>query len=443
MIRSLDDYPQGEEEYSLKEVYLPNEEFEDLWAFVMENQEEQQSSERIFLLSSKGKKRQIKTKNFVGVVETSKNLSLEILPKIFHGSQDYETELYSTKEVFFHMLTKLRNSPFLSISKAHLRTKKNFPILEVFIKQFAEEVSGIIRTGIKSKYVTTEDTTSFIRGKLLVTQNIRLNNSNNSRFHCAFDEYSQNMAYNSLIKTALIKLNRSSQNHSNKSQLTKLNNYFDLVDVSKDIDADFLKVSANNRLYSNYNRCIGWAEIFLNRKSFTNFSGDSQNSSVLFPMERIFEDYVAYLFRKYSVSHRIKPQDKSYFLVESHKGAGKFRLKPDIVAQDTNTNDLIIIDTKWKILESGKVRKNYKITQADMYQLYAYGKKYSKQLGATCKEPKLVLLYPQTPNFNSALEPFVYEGDLELRVIPVNLEYILNNNESLGFEKLFKMIEGN
>ena len=248
------------------------------------------------------------------------------------------------------------------------------------------------------------------------------------------------MVYNNLIKSTLLKLNRSSQDYSNKQLLSRLFGFFDSVDSSKDPSSDFLKVSSKNRLYSNYNRSMEWAEIFLNRKSFTNFSGDTQNASVLFPMERIFEDYIAYLFRKYSLSHRIKVQDKSFFLVENHKGLGKFRLKPDIVASDRNSNELIIIDTKWKILESGKMRKNYNISQSDMYQLYAYGKKYSNEANGINSEPKLVLLYPKTPKFTSELEPFIYEGDLKLKVIPVDLEYILKNDERAGFEKIFKMI---
>ena len=37
----------------------------------------------MFSIFSLGKKLQIKTKNYVGVIETSKGLTLEILPKIF------------------------------------------------------------------------------------------------------------------------------------------------------------------------------------------------------------------------------------------------------------------------------------------------------------------------------------------------------------------------
>ena len=60
VIKSRGDYPHGEA--SLKDLFLPPKEFEDLWQFVVENQEEQLSAERVFGLSSRGKKDKSKQK---------------------------------------------------------------------------------------------------------------------------------------------------------------------------------------------------------------------------------------------------------------------------------------------------------------------------------------------------------------------------------------------
>ena len=57
------------------------------------------------------------------------------------------------------------------------------------------------------------------------------------------------------------------------------------------IVSDFRKVNNSNRLFANYKQAISWSEVFLMNKSFTNFSGNSKNMAILFPMERIFEDY--------------------------------------------------------------------------------------------------------------------------------------------------------
>ena len=72
-------------------------------------------------------------------------------------------------------------------------------------------------------------------------------------------------------------------------------------------------------------------------------------------------------------------------------------------------------------LDESLEKKNYNISQADMYQLYAYGKKYA--LNSDSQEaPRLILLYPSNPNFQKSLDNFIYEGDLTLQVIPFNLE---------------------
>lgn len=430
VIRSKDDYEVDSNFKSLKELYLPKDHFNDLFEFIMQNQEERNEGERMFSIYSKGKKRQIKTKNYVGVIETSKGLTLEILPKIFfnYSNEDYNIELHNTKKVFLKMLSKLKNSPFLNISSAHLKTSSNFPLLEVFIENYINEIKKIIRSGVKSQYVDKRENLNFMKGKIVNSLNYKYNHSNKARFYCAFDEFSENMVYNQLIKSTLLKLNRVSKSNYNRNSIIQILHRFESVKESADHISDFRKVSENNRLFLNYKKAISWSEVFLMNKSFTNFSGNSKNIAILFPMERIFEDYIGYLMKTYADGHEIKTQDKSYYLVANHKDKNKFRLKPDIVVTNEKNYEQIIFDTKWKLLDETKENKNYNISQSDMYQLYAYGKKYGLK-NEFQKEPKLVLLYPSNPNFKKPLEDFIYEGELILSVIPYNLKNSLSKED--------------
>ena len=64
-------------------------------------------------------------------------------------------------------------------------------------------------------------------------------------------------------------------------------------------------------------------------------------------------------------------QDKGYYLFTEPRR--QFALRPDIVCKrDKRT---VIIDTKWKRLINSE-RASYGISQSDMYQMYAYSKKY-------------------------------------------------------------------
>lgn len=142
--------------------------------------------------------------------------------------------------------------------------------------------------------------------------------------------------------------------------------------------------------------------------------------ALLFPMERIFEDYVGTLFKRhFNKIMDISLQNKQNFLVENHCNQPRFKLKPDIVAREKNNSGIIILDTKWKLINQNKSsdRYNYDISQPDMYQMFTYGKKYKKV-------KKLFLLYPESDDFNSPLPEFLYhesEDVMRLYACPVRL----------------------
>lgn len=66
-------------------------------------------------------------------------------------------------------------------------------------------------------------------------------------------------------------------------------------------------------------------------------------------------------------------QDRGYYLFEEDNRR-VFALRPDIVIVRPDGHK-IIMDTKWKRLISNR-ETNYGISQADMYQMFAYAKKY-------------------------------------------------------------------
>ena len=158
IIRSREDYSEAENSL-LEEIYLPSNHFESLYKYISNNQDDSKDGEKPFTLSTRGKKRQIRVKNYVGVIETKEGLHLEILPKI-HLNKSSNT-VAETKKVFLRMLKHLKNSPFVNISKAHLEAPKDFPILEVFIKSYIVEVENKLQYGIKHDYILHEENVSF------------------------------------------------------------------------------------------------------------------------------------------------------------------------------------------------------------------------------------------------------------------------------------------
>lgn len=97
-------------------------------------------------------------------------------------------------------------------------------------------------------------------------------------------------------------------------------------------------------------------------------------------MDRLFEAYVGKNARRSFGDWDVSLQDGGYYLFDEPQ---QFRLRPDIVMRKGERT--VILDTKWKSLVYNP-RINFGISQGDMYQMYAYAKKY--------KTPEIWLLYP-------------------------------------------------
>jgi 5-methylcytosine-specific restriction enzyme subunit McrC len=417
----------GDETDTFKEIWLDEPTFESFLAFVLENQGQDTEGDKAFTVYAKNRRTIVKVKNYVGVIETKNGVSIEILPKVYN--EETADTLNDTKRLFLRMLRTLKDTPFVSLSDAHLKTQTEFPILESFISSYIVAVEKLIQQGIKHDYKTDVDNLNFLKGKLQLPTHLRLNSARKHKFFAEYTDYSKDNPQNRIVKTTLQLLRGKTRSRRNLSEIVKLLTHFDDIETSRQIETDLTVARKNNRIFSHYDTVLGWSEVFLLKKSFTNFSGNAINTAVLFPMERVFESYIASLFKKYTEGYQIKTQDKSYFLVTKHilkttnKEVKLFNIRPDLVLEKTET-ETFVIDTKWKVLDGTAIKGNYGIKESDMYQLYAYGRKYTLKGNDTSEgktPPKLVLIYPKNSLFTEKLNPFIYEGELKLEVVSFDL----------------------
>lgn len=358
----------------------------------------------------------IKAQNYVGVIQTHDGTTIEILPKI-HKEQDEKV----VRAIFLKMLKALKDSPFKNINEAHLKTHK-FPILEIFIQSFLDELSTLIKRGIKKNYILIEGNERFLKGKLKVMENIRRNFLHKERFAVEYDEFTEDVPENRLIKSTLLKLSAISKNNNNKKRIKESLLVFNDISKSSNIEQDIEQSSHISRLHSYYLPTLAWARIFLREESIVSMAGNSVAFSLLFPMEKIFENYVAKKIKDKRPEWIVKTQDKKYSLIEDHKEKPKFQLKPDIYIENEN----IIMDTKWKIINENDEAGNYGISQGDMYQLYAYARKYHSK--------KLYLIYPRTDAFlNPSIPSFHYHNGDDENIELISVSYDLENDECIIF----------
>lgn len=411
---------------SFNQLYLNDHDFDNLQNFIEENRDT--DIERAFQIGRNKGRSYIRVKNYVGVLETKNKTVIEVLPKIYGLSTSTQNDLSLNKRIFLKMLRCLRDSPFISIKDAHLKTLR-FTILEVFITVFLSELQRLLKIGLRKNYIVQADNQSFLKGKLLFHEQQKKNLLRPYKFFAEYDEFVLNTPPNRLIKSCLKLLLSHSKSINNQKQIRHQLIQFDSVPNSKNLTQDLQKSKTGNRLHQHYENILNWVRVFLMGQSFTNFKGKSLNQALLFPMERIFEDYIGVQIKKHIKGYNIKLQDKRFHLINEHLGAPKFRLKPDIVL--SNEKSIIIIDTKWKVINENRPRANYEISQSDMYQLFGYGEKY-KQSG---KLVTLILLYPMQEQFINSLPKFNYYSEsLPLYVIPFNLA---NQDIEAELKKLF------
>lgn len=416
---SRSEFPNGT--LSDKDVAIPDSSFQSIWNYILEFQNRDPDVDKAFKLYTRNGKKIIQAQNYVGLIETSTREVVEILPKIH--SERAELTLAESKQIFLKMIATLRDAPYINVQQASLEIKNNYPILEIFIGAFIQEVQYLISQGLKKGYKHVENNSRFLKGQLLFSKNIVRNITDGSRFYVKYASYEEDIPQNRIIKSALKKLFIITASATNRASIGNLLSIFSNVPLSVNIETDLDKSSAASRLFAHYEKVLAQAAVFLREQSFTTFSGKHINQAILFPMEKLFESFIAWLFKRYANEHITHAQHSKYFLVNKHLDKGRFRLRPDLyiepLASDT---PCIVMDTKWKIIDQSLPHRNYLINQADMYQLYAYGRKYAK----ADNEPKLLLIYPMSPSFNNPLAPFYYEitnghDHLQLMAIPFDL----------------------
>ena len=349
----------------------------------------------------------IQAQNYVGVIQTKNGTTIEILPKI------REVEETESKKILINMLKTLKKSPFKNFNMANLKSSK-MPLLEIFISMFLEELSKLIQKGIKSDYITKEENLKFLKGKLLIGQQIKHNTVHKERFYVEYQEFLSDRIENRLIKTTLKYLYKKSKSNRNQQRIREFLFVFDEIGISHNIKTDFSKVKLNRQM-KDYNQVLLWCKTFLLENSFSPYKGDDVAFALLFDMNLLFESYVYDYLKRNGSFENITAQDRTHHLAYLEGKYKKFQLKPDIVI---NSGE-IIADTKWKLLSVDKTHQG--ISQGDMYQLYAYGTKYEN-----CEY--MYLIYPYDgKNIDSSYNYFEDEntqGKLHLSILFFDIKNI-------------------
>ena len=357
---------------------------------------------------------QLRVQNYVGVVRLTDGVQIEVLPKI---SKRLDSSV--ARRLLVKMLIELAESPFFEGTAADLDVHR-MPIFELLLRCYLEQVTNIVRKGIARNYVPKQDNLVYLRGKLRLTEHIRRNSYNSTRAYCEFDEYAMDRPINRLIKSALLIVDELARHPMNQQRCRELLFWFDQVPGTIDPRSDFQRMQ-RDRLVQHYSPAMPLCRLILYSLNPLTQLGENRVVSMLFSMETVFEAFVAAKLPRQFPAWRISAQVSGKALIEEHLRRPMFYLQPDLMFRQART--LVIGDTKWKLVDQADRGDKYGISQADIYQLFGYSKKYLQNQ----QRREVLLIYPASDTFNAPLEPFWYRKGLEvLHVVPYDL-----NNETL------------
>lgn len=358
------------------------------------------------LLQVEGRRR-LKLDNHVGVIRTPCGTTIEILPK--HTSGEGSTQ--DARRLLRRLLLSSLSVTPREAGSADLQ-RFDAPLTEWVMNRFLQELEALLSRGLRFDYVRTEDVQRFLRGQLNVVAQLRQPPGREHLFHLRHDLYLPDRPENRLLRSALHRVLHSTTLPQTWRLANELTERLNEVRRSTDVHRDFQRWG-KDRLLAHYQAIRPWCQLVLGEEMPLALAGQTHGLSLLFPMEKLFERHVVQWLRRCWMNRgRVRAPAASQSLC-SHEDRPIFQLQPDILVEADS--ERWVLDTKWKLLDAGNRSDKYGLSQADFYQLYAYGQKYLGGKG------RMALIYPRTEGFLLPLSPFRFDDLLTLEVLPFNL----------------------
>ena len=219
-----------------------------------------------------------------------------------------------------------------------------------------------------------------------------------------------------LIRTALEVVCKKSKDASNWKLAQELRLMTNEIPRSQKIKQDFRQWQSG-RLLALYAEIKPWTELILGEYMPVSTQGEWRGMSLLFPIEKLFEHYVAYHLRRNLPEYTVKTQYATEYICQ-HQERRIFKLKPDIFIEFLNAKP-IVMDTKWKLIDQSDRAGRYGLKDSDIQQMFAYSHYYLKH------DSDVVLVYPyRKDKFTQPLDDFKFRlpSSAKLRVVPFNVD---------------------
>ena len=319
-------------------------------------------------------RRHLKAQNYVGTVCVEGH-TIDVLPKV-------DTSDSETRGNLLAMLQIAGLVPTVDTGISPL-AEADSSLLEMLLRTYVEKLRQEWRRGHIAGFLRIERNRPHLRGKLKLAEQVRRNLHHPWRLYTGADEFVEDVPLSRLLKLGLRVCSAQGTLDRTRRDAMQLLAEFDEV-ADSDLATEDLDRLRVDRQSSRFGPLVELAKMVV-RGRVPDRIGGRETYSMAFDMNVVFERLIGNLLRRYSCpeSLRVRLQVGGRALLR--RGAsGQFWLRPD-VGLFRGSRAVCLLDTKWKRLDPKQPYDG--VSQADMYQMYAYGKEF--------EAPIVIALYPR------------------------------------------------
>lgn len=323
-----------------------------------------------------------RARNYIGFIHFE-NSGIEIYPKVFRNEPEISKELMHSHLFYWFSYCKKVKFPFNQASLDCL----DFELPELILYLFARQIHEVISLRPYSAYEEVQETLFAPRGRINFDRYAaRMSSGNYHMIDCDYEPF----IFDNLLNRTIKYCTRLMLSKTRVIETQRILN--EIIFMLDEVDDQVCSVQRlqNIRLpsiYSDYQDVVQICRMILENQVYSHQGYEFKNWSLLFPMEYIFEDFIAgYIQKHFSDTFKVEPQKSDLYL---HTNPNTFNLQHDILLTNKKTGEQIIVDTKYKPrwnLEKSDSKKG--IAQTDMYQMISYAYRRGTD--------KVLLIYPNT-----------------------------------------------
>lgn len=275
-----------------------------------------------------------------------------------------------------------------------------------------------IKRGLGREYIGKTESIATLRGRINITESIKVQSMLKKQMICTYDEFSINSYVNRIIKTTLLLLLKSDITKNRKKEIKKLLVYFGEVDA---LDVYLIRWDINyNRNNQTYQMLISICRMIIDGLLQNSKQGNKKLIDFVDEqkMHRLYEKFILEYYRKEHPEIKASASQISWQL-DSDSYEMLPAMQTDIMLEQGNK--VLFIDAKYYSHSTQVNYGKHVLHSSNMYQIFTYVKNKEVEMNGKPHEVSGMLLYARTDEDVYPENEYIMSGN-KISVETLNLD---------------------